>query len=160
MPGPVCPVPARQPAPAPSAERVVLRSLLRDPRVLNTAPLEQQSSHSLAKHVIPVFAASGGAGATTVSATLARAFSRQQERTIVVDGRRDSILPFYFGSRDGSHFGRAFTALRDVYDAPVHILTRDNSDNGEKSTDTAGDDLLRRGLTHFAGELDCALIDL
>jgi MinD-like ATPase involved in chromosome partitioning or flagellar assembly len=115
---------------------------------------------SLAEQTISVFAASGGAGATTVSATVARLFSRWQQRTVIIDGRPESVLPFYFGSRSGSHAGRSFVALQDASDAPVHILTRDIWDLEQKPADASSCEWLKRGLSKSRGECDCAVIDV
>lgn len=143
----------------PSRERRVLRSILRDLDQANIVDHEHNPT-SLAEHTISVFAASGGAGATTVSATVARLFSRWQQRTVVIDGRQESVLPFYFGSRSGSHLGRSFVALQDASDAPVHILTRDVWDVEQKPVDASGCEWLKRGLSKSRGEFDCAVIDV
>jgi MinD-like ATPase involved in chromosome partitioning or flagellar assembly len=143
----------------PSLERRVLRSILRDLDQANIVDHEHNPT-SLAERTLSVFAASGGAGATTVSASVARLFSRWQQRTVIIDGRQESVLPFYFGSRSGSHLGRSFVALQDASDAPVHILTRDIWDLEHKSADTLSCEWLERGLSKSRGEFDCAVIDV
>lgn len=143
----------------PSRERRVLRSILRDLGETNAVD-HARNPTSLAEHTISIFAASGGAGATTVSATVARLFSRWQQRTVIVDGRQESVLPFYFGSRSGSHLGRSFVALQDASDAPVHILTRDIWELEQKPADALSCEWLKRGLSKSRGEFDCAVMDV
>jgi MinD-like ATPase involved in chromosome partitioning or flagellar assembly len=154
------PAEAKQTAPRPTAERRMLRNVLRSVGNATKLDSDEESRGRLAEHVVSVFAAAGGVGATTVSATLSRLFSRQGDQTLIVDGRNDSVVPYYFGSRSGSHSGRAFAALHGACDAQVHILTREIWDAGHSPGDGSHADWLRHGLARAASSLERIVIDV
>jgi cellulose biosynthesis protein BcsQ len=104
-------------------ERWALRSICGSEGEAGKSVHNTQSLDRLKRQAIAVFAASGGAGATTVTATLARVYSREHQSIAILDGREDGLLPFYFGPKSGSHSNPAHFVHRNSLSAPIHILS-------------------------------------
>lgn len=76
--------------------------------------------------VLAVFSLAGGAGKTSVVATLGRALSARGERVLLVDTSVYGLLPFFFGAREQRPgVLRTFTPPGNSGDAPIQMLTLD-----------------------------------
>jgi cellulose synthase operon protein YhjQ len=76
--------------------------------------------------VIAVFSFAGGAGKTSLIATLGRAMASYGEQVLLADTTPFGLLPFYFGARDlKSGVVRTFAPPNNSIDAPVHVVALD-----------------------------------
>jgi cellulose biosynthesis protein BcsQ len=155
------PVDARKTSPFSHAhgQRRALRSLWRKADSESTFGREYDNPDRLKHQSVSIFAVAGGTGATTLSATLARLFSRQQERVAILDGRRESILPFYFGAKSGVYASQGCVALQNSQDAAIHIVTADLPYEEPQTREGVIWESLKRGLEKLHGEVDRVLID-
>jgi len=105
---------------------------------------------------LDLYSAGGGAGTTTVLASLARAFSRAGERVAVVDRDAMSALPLYFGGR--SLRGGYCTFFASYHTAAaIHLVAREGRDAGEEPR--AGGEWYGGALRKLEGEVDRILLD-
>jgi hypothetical protein len=72
---------------------------------------------------LAVYGSCGGAGSTTVIATLGRIFSKRKNRVLLLDGSAPSVLPFYFGSRATLVGSCAHMELREETGGAVHVVS-------------------------------------
>jgi MinD-like ATPase involved in chromosome partitioning or flagellar assembly len=79
-------------------------------------------THLLASRTV-IRGVAGGCGATTVSATLARIFSKNQQRCGVVTHKDNAVLPCYFGDSSLLHGNQHAISIASGQDATVRILT-------------------------------------
>ncbi len=76
--------------------------------------------------MLAVFSLAGGAGKTSLVATLGRALSARGERVLLVDTSVYGLLPFFFGAREQRPgVLRTFTPPGNSGDAPIQMLTLD-----------------------------------
>jgi cellulose synthase operon protein YhjQ len=76
--------------------------------------------------VLAVFSLAGGAGKTSLVATLGRALSARGERVLLADTSVYGLLPFFFGAREQRPgVLRTFTPPGNSGDAPIQMLTLD-----------------------------------
>lgn len=77
--------------------------------------------------VLAVFSLAGGAGKTSLSATLARTLSSRGERVLLLETTAHGLLPYFFGARDRrSGEVRTFRPPASSTDAPLQILSADS----------------------------------
>jgi cellulose biosynthesis protein BcsQ len=143
----------------PHGQRRALRSLWRKADSESAFGRKYDNPDRLKPQSVSIFAVAGGTGATTLSATLARLFSRQQERVAILDGRRESILPFYFGAKTGVYASQGCVALQNSQDAAIHIVTADLLHEEVETREGVVWQSLKRGLEKLRGEVDRVLID-
>jgi cellulose synthase operon protein YhjQ len=98
---------------------------------------------------LAVFSACGGAGGTTVIATLGRIFSKRRNSVLLLDGSAPSILPFYFGSRATRVGSCSHMELREETGGAVHVV----SPHGAES------DWLSSGIARAQGSFHRVLAD-
>ena len=123
-----------------------LRNLLAHVGVADSRRAERPLLDLLQSSVV-VAAATGGAGATTVTATIARLMSREHQRCGVIAEEDNAVLPCYLGDASPLRSGRPAFSVASGADAPVRILGRQE---------------MEREASKAAGsyELDQVLIDL
>jgi cellulose biosynthesis protein BcsQ len=115
----------------------------------------------LVKHqTVSVFQAAGGTGATTVLATLAKLFSRQQERVLIVDGNAESTLPFYFGMKSALYASQSCVASQNPQDAPLYIFAADLLHSESQDKDASGSDGRKQEFARLQREVDRTLLDV
>lgn len=94
------------------------------PAAAQPEPLPAQSPFRAP--VLAVFSLAGGAGKTSVVATLGRTLSARGERVLLVDTSVYGLLPFFFGAREQRPgVLRTFTPPGNSGDAPIQMLTLD-----------------------------------
>src|SRR5574340_364604 len=119
------------------------------------AGLERAFGNIAVKDAAParmqLFSSSGGAGATTVAASVARAFSLSGECVAVVDGCSLSAVPLYFGGRTLRGGQCTFLPAGESATGPVHLVARDEG--------AAGAEWWQRSLKRLEGEVNRILVD-
>ncbi|HEV2133656.1 MAG TPA: cellulose synthase operon protein YhjQ/BcsQ [Terracidiphilus sp.] len=97
--------------------------------VLNGAPAPQQPPADAAAGTVPllqVFSLAGGAGKTTLVATLGRALSARGQRVLLVEATTFGSLPCFFGASDcRPGVVRTFRPPSSSSDAPIRLATVD-----------------------------------
>jgi MinD-like ATPase involved in chromosome partitioning or flagellar assembly len=93
-----------------------LRSLAVSSQQSRTSGLARQTD-------LAVFASCGGAGSTTVIATLGRIFSGRRNSMLLLDGTSPSVLPFYFGCRATVVGSCAHMELREETGGTIHVVS-------------------------------------
>jgi MinD-like ATPase involved in chromosome partitioning or flagellar assembly len=104
---------------------------------------------------VSVSGSAGGAGATTVTATLARLLSRTGSRCVIVNGNEDSALPVYFGVQRLPDENCRFSGLQSLFEPKIRIL--DAYRAGEKGC--SPNELTERVLNETGGAIDCLILD-
>jgi cellulose biosynthesis protein BcsQ len=89
------------------------------------------SSPDLPRGSLSLFSCGGGAGVTTLVATLGRALSLRGERVLLVDGGPESLLPYYFGGEVEMAGLCSFMPPRGSGEGSISVLAR-----GPDSQDT------------------------
>ncbi|MGH9628567.1 MAG: cellulose synthase operon protein YhjQ/BcsQ [Bryobacteraceae bacterium] len=98
----------------------------------------------------------GGAGTTTILATLARILSTRKEEVVLVDGSEGTMLPCYFGARSLTTGSCTFRGARNTSDGPVHILAKEGVEPGGLGPE---DNWLWKGLSQLSATCDRVLVD-
>lgn len=96
---------------------------------------------------ILITGATGGAGATSVTATLARMMSQRHQRCGVITREDNAVLPCYFGDGSLLHGRRSTFSVASGHDAPIRIFGR--QDIGKEMS-----------IGNASYELDQILVDL
>ena len=110
-------------------------------------PIQALAFHSVA----------GGGGATTILATLARAFSRLGERVLVSDSSEFSTMPLYFGVQ--SLVGGSNTIV--VQDGlPIHLELRSSGVEPNQTEAQVDEECFWSGLDRTAGQIDRVLLEV
>jgi cellulose synthase operon protein YhjQ len=95
--------------------------------------------------IVAVFSLAGGAGKTSLVATLGRTLSFLGERVLLSDTTSHGLLPFYFGaSQLVSGVVRTFSPPAGSTDAPIHLVSYEMVRETEEGEGQAGivEDLL------------------
>lgn len=74
---------------------------------------------------VTLLSVSGGVGATSIAAALARLTAREGERALLLDAAIPSLLPFFFGARAARPQLSTFVAPDGNRSGAVHIASRD-----------------------------------
>jgi cellulose synthase operon protein YhjQ len=105
-----------------------------------------------------VLSASGGAGSTTVAASLARLFSWQSESVLLADTAPLPLLPFHFGATSASARGISTLLPERQPSGPIYVIT----DAQAKVSQPYELGWLEQGITWFSGWdrllIDCGVI--
>lgn len=110
-----------------------------------SSALHATKTESRKTPVAVVFSIAGGAGKTSLVATLGRALSFLGERVLLSDTTAHGLLPFYFGANQLiPRVVRTFSPPLGSTDAPIHLVSYDAGQENEDSEDQAGivEDLL------------------
>lgn len=133
------------------ARRRALQSALKGSAPAAGAETPHDLLRSVEEKTISILSGAGGAGRTTVLATLARVLSSAGERILLVDGDVDTLLPYYFGASSVRSSSRRFAARHRSGAAPVHVLS------GGCRDDAGG--WFARELARLRTEVDRVLVD-
>ena len=101
------------------------------------------------KPLLAVFSIAGGAGKTSLVATLGRALSAQGENVVLADTTSHGLLPIYFGCDDvRAGVVQAIPPAAGSSDPPVSLAAHDfaGRDEDERQREALTDDVLRSGL--------------
>jgi len=156
-----------QPVPPPSSEDTLqdsrdrlisrwyaLRSLFEDNEPAQSAP----PSRAAGAPVLAVFSLAGGAGKTSLVATLGRVLSARSERVLLVDTAAYGLLPFFFGARDQRPgLLRTFSPPMASGDAPIQMITLDRETLGPKP---AAAEKLTAEIQKYARGVSRVIVDL
>jgi cellulose biosynthesis protein BcsQ len=113
------------------------------------------------KHqAVSVFQAAGGTGATTISATLAKLFSRRQERVLIVDCNAESILPFYFGMKSVLYASQSCVVVQNPQDASLYIFASDLRHSDSQTEEMPGFAARKQEFASLQREVDRTLFDM
>jgi cellulose synthase operon protein YhjQ len=108
--------------------------------------------------VLAVFSLAGGAGKTSLAATLGRALSARGERVLLVDTAAFGLLPFFFGARDQRPgLLRTFSPPTTSSDAPIQMITLDAESFG---SEPAAQEALTAEIAQHARGLSRVIVDL
>ena len=108
--------------------------------------------------VMAVFSLAGGAGKTSLVATLGRALSARGERVLLVDTAAYGLLPFYFGACDQRPgMLRTFSPPAASGDAPIQMITLDPQAYGPEA---ATQEALTLEISKHARGVGRVIIDL
>jgi cellulose synthase operon protein YhjQ len=108
--------------------------------------------------LLTVFSLAGGAGKTSVVATLGRALSSTGERVLLTDTTSHGLLPFYFGARELRRGAvRTFSPPAGSPDAPISLVSYDVQ---QRTGDAAAQEWLDEELSKNSRGMQRVLVDL
>ena len=108
--------------------------------------------------LVGIFSLAGGAGKTSMVATLGRALSATGEKALLTDTTSHGLLPFYFGASElRPGVMRTFSPPSGSSDAAICLLSYDVL---QKSGDAASQDWFATELTEKARGMSRVLLDL
>ncbi|MEO8662084.1 MAG: cellulose synthase operon protein YhjQ/BcsQ, partial [Bryobacteraceae bacterium] len=105
----------------------------------------------IAKTTLALFTSSGGCGVTTITATLGRLLSGQDEPVLLADGAPQSLLAAHFGVRALRPGIRSIVSGAGAPRANLHIVT------GSKSS---SEDWLKEATETLEGEFERLIVDV
>ena len=121
----------------------------------------QARARETASPVLAIFSLAGGAGKTSLTASLGRSLSAIGEKVLLADMTPAGMLPFYFGAtelRPGAV--RTFNPPPGVADAPVAVLSFDPFRRGEGSEGSGVEDSFVGELARSKENFAHVLVDL
>ncbi len=143
------------------ASRTALRNLWRHVE-LSESKEGIISFHELLAASVFVYGTAGGAGATTIAATLARLLAKAGRRCALIDERDESVLPFFFGNQQAIYDARRYPGLHAASEMAVRIITKGTSDpdNSTQPNCDAENSWLQRSVFPFQSGLDHLIVDV
>lgn len=106
---------------------------------LATGRCTSRSLPDLLKSSILITGATGGSGATTVTATLARLMSQKKQRCGVITSHDNAVLPCYFGDGSLLHGRQSAFSVTSGHGTPIRILSRQSIEKEISPSDVSYD---------------------
>ena len=107
--------------------------------------------------VLALHSVAGGGGATTILATLARAFSKLGERVLVSDSSEFSTMPLYFGVQNLAGGSNTIVLPEGL---PIHLELRPPRTEPNETEEEIEEKSFWGGLQRAGGEVDRVLLEV
>jgi cellulose biosynthesis protein BcsQ len=134
--------------------------------ILQAGPVEVEEGHEndrasrrLPSGSVSIVASGGGAGVSTILATLGRLFATRNERVLLVDGAPASVLPFYFGAATPISGSCVFRERLNSTDQSIRVVSRKLSAAPDHSDGPEPDQPLWATVESLLHDVDRLLVD-